>query len=255
MIWVSSTKARRPARTNSPIRVNNGPWGEALTDELIPWLERHYRMDGRASRPFPHRPFSSGGWATLWLQTRYPAIFGGTWSTSPDPSDFHDFTGVDLYAPDANAYRRADGTPTRWSAITAARSPRSSNSRSWRRVLGAYGGQFASFDWVFSPKGPDGRPLQMFDRATGAVNPAIVRLLARPLRHRLSAGARLAAAEARSRRQDPHHRRHRRHLLSRRRRPPASGGARPARRPVELHLHPRPHPFRPVPAGRRHDAA
>ena len=31
----------------------------------------------------------------------------------------------------------------------------------------------ASFDWVFSPKGPDGRPMQMFDRRTGAVDPAV----------------------------------------------------------------------------------
>jgi hypothetical protein len=38
-------------------------------------------------------------------------------------------------------------------------------------VLGDYGGQLASFEWVFSPRGPDGRPLQMFNRTTGAVDP------------------------------------------------------------------------------------
>ena len=32
-------------------------------------------------------------------------------STSPDPSDFHDFTGIDIYATNANMYRRDDGTP------------------------------------------------------------------------------------------------------------------------------------------------
>ena len=53
---------------------------------------------------------SSGGWATLQLQVNYPQVFGGTWSTSPDPSDFHDFTGPDLYAPNANLYRRPDGS-------------------------------------------------------------------------------------------------------------------------------------------------
>jgi hypothetical protein len=42
-------------------------------------------------------------------------------------------------------------------------------------VLGPYGGQLASFEWVFSPRGPDGRPLPMFDRVTGSVNPAVVR--------------------------------------------------------------------------------
>ena len=31
----------------------------------------------------------------------------------------------------------------------------------------------ASFDWVFSPKGPDGRPLKLFNRATGEQNPEV----------------------------------------------------------------------------------
>jgi DNA-binding transcriptional ArsR family regulator len=42
------------------------------------------------------------------------------------------------------------------------------------RVLGDYGGQLTSFEWVFSPRGADGRPLQMFNRETGEVDPAIV---------------------------------------------------------------------------------
>jgi hypothetical protein len=42
------------------------------------------------------------------------------------------------------------------------------------QVLGPYGGQMASFEWVFSPRGKDGRPEQMFDRATGDVDPAVV---------------------------------------------------------------------------------
>jgi hypothetical protein len=41
-------------------------------------------------------------------------------------------------------------------------------------VLGPYGGQVASFEWVFSPRGADGRPLQMFDRQTGDVHPEVV---------------------------------------------------------------------------------
>ena len=40
-------------------------------------------------------------------------------------------------------------------------------------VLGPYGGQIASFEWVFSPRGKDGRPQQMFNRVTGAVDPDV----------------------------------------------------------------------------------
>ena len=89
--------------------VNNGPWGAALTKEFIPWLESKYHMDARPSGRLLNG-HSSGGWATLQLQVNYPQVFGGTWSTSPDPSDFHNFTGPGLYAPHANLYHKADGT-------------------------------------------------------------------------------------------------------------------------------------------------
>jgi hypothetical protein len=38
------------------------------------------------------------------------------------------------------------------------------------RVMGDYGGQMASFEYVFSPRGEDGRPMQLFDRDTGDIN-------------------------------------------------------------------------------------
>jgi S-formylglutathione hydrolase FrmB len=173
MIWVFVDQSG-PTGTNEFVdSVNNGPWGRALTEELIPSLEQRYRMDGKASGRFLNG-HSSGGWATLWLQTHYPKVFGGTWSTSPDPSDFHDFTGVDLYAAQANMYHRADG-----SAVPLIRDKGKviasiETFARLERVIGPYGGQFASFEWVFSPRGADGRPEPMFDRDTGNVDPAVV---------------------------------------------------------------------------------
>jgi S-formylglutathione hydrolase FrmB len=172
MIWVVLDESSPTGTHEFADSVNNGPWGEALTTELIPWLETRYRMDARASGRFLNG-HSSGGWATLWLQTRYPKVFGGTWSTSPDPSDFHDFTGIDIYAPRANAYVDAAGE-----AIPLVRDQgrELASVRDFARleaVLGPYGGQFASFDWVFSPKGADGRPQPLFDRTTGAIDPAV----------------------------------------------------------------------------------
>ena len=38
------------------------------------------------------------------------------------------------------------------------------------RVLGNYGGQMASFDAVFSPRGADGQPMPLFDRDTGRID-------------------------------------------------------------------------------------
>ena len=172
MIWVLLDESSPTGTHEFADSVNNGPWGEALTTELIPDLERRWRMDGRPSGRFLNG-HSSGGWATLWLQTRYPKIFGGTWSTSPDPSDFHDFTGVDIYAPGANVYRRPDGSlyplvRDHGQVVAVMR-----DFTQLEAVLGDYGGQEASFDWVFSPRGQDGRPEPMFDRVTGEVNPEV----------------------------------------------------------------------------------
>ncbi len=173
MIWVMLDESLPTGTHEFADSVNNGPWGEALTKEFIPYLEAKYRMDGRASGRFL-QGHSSGGWATLQLQVNYPQIFGGTWSTSPDPSDFHDFTGPDLYAPHANVYHRPDGTLYPLMRDHAKVIATFEEFGKMEPVLGEYGGQLASFDWVFSPRGADGRPLQMFNRETGDVNPAVV---------------------------------------------------------------------------------
>jgi Putative esterase len=172
MIWVVLDESSPTGTHEFADSVNNGPWGQALTTELIPALEGKYRMDARSSGRFL-TGHSSGGWATLWLQTRYPKVFGGTWSTSPDPSDFHDFTGVDLYAPHANVYHRADGTPYPLVRAKGKVIATFEDFARMERVLGPYGGQMASFEWVFSPRGADGRPVPMFDRDTGDVDPAV----------------------------------------------------------------------------------
>lgn len=173
MIWVLLDESSPRGTHEFADSVNNGPWGTALTTEAIPALERQYRMDARTRGRFLNG-HSSGGWATLWLQVTYPKIFGGTWSTSPDPSDFHDFTGVNLYAPHANVYTQSDGAPyplvrDKGKVLATFR-----DLTQLEDVIAPYGGQISSFDWVFSPRGPGGRPERMFNHATGAVNPEVV---------------------------------------------------------------------------------
>ena len=173
MIWVMLDESLPEGTHEFADSVNNGPWGAALTAEFIPMLESKYRMDARPQGRLLNG-HSSGGWATLQLQVNYPQIFGGTWSTSPDPSDFHDFTGVDLYAPNANMYRHADGTAV---PIMRAKGKVVATMQQFAQledVIGPYGGQLSSFDWVFSPKSDSGAPEPMFDRKTGAVHPEIV---------------------------------------------------------------------------------
>jgi S-formylglutathione hydrolase FrmB len=172
MIWVLLDESSPTGTHEFADSVNNGPWGEALTTELIPQIEADYRMDARTSGRFL-QGHSSGGWATLWLQTHYPKIFGGTWSTSPDPSDFHFFSTIDLYAKNANFYRDSNGAATPILRDHGQARATMQQLAGLESVLGDYGGQLGSFEWVFSPRGPDGRPQHLFNRDTGAIDPGV----------------------------------------------------------------------------------
>ena len=149
--------------------VNNGPWGRALVEEFIPYLERRYRMVANVDARFA-TGHSSGGWSSLWLQISHPETFGGTWSTSPDPVDFRSFTGVD-----ATPGSKDNAFPHNLIRMHGKNVSTFEQFAKQEVVLGEYGGQLASFEWVFSPKGEDGRPLQMFDRQTGELNQPVLR--------------------------------------------------------------------------------
>lgn len=150
--------------------VNNGPWGTALVKDFIPYLEKQFRMDATPSGRFL-TGHSSGGWSTLWVMITHPDFFGGTWSTSPDPVDFRSFTGPDLTKyPPQNAYYGDDQKDYNLVRFGGKELMSVRQYAQQERVLGYYGGQFASFDAVFSPKGNDGQPMQIFDRETGRID-------------------------------------------------------------------------------------
>ncbi len=152
---------------------NNGPCGRALVEELIPHIEKTFRGLGTPEGRFV-TGHSSGGWSSMWLQVTYPDFFGGVWSTAPDPVDFRDFQQIDLTKPNANMFTDAEGKPRPLA--------RSGNKPTifykpfsdMEEVMG-HGGQLGSFEAVFSPRGPDGRPMRLWDRRTGAVDPAVAR--------------------------------------------------------------------------------
>lgn len=149
---------------------NNGPRGRALVEEFIPYLEKTFPMiaDPRARLLNGH---SSGGWSSLWLQVAYPETFGGTWSTSPDPVDFRDFQRINIYREGENAYRDPQGE-RRPLARMGTRPVLFYDQFSKMEAVMGPGGQLGSFEAVFSPKGEDGRPRKLWDRQTGAIDPA-----------------------------------------------------------------------------------
>jgi len=146
----------------------NGPWGQAFTSEMIPALEAKFHGSGTVEHRYVSG-ISSGGWSSLWLQVTYPETFSGVWSHCPDPVDFHDFQRIDLNAPGVSMYvdpsgerrplARQGGQVKLWYKDFIAQ----------ESVMGP-GGQIGSFEAVFSPRGADGRPVELFDRKTGLVN-------------------------------------------------------------------------------------
>lgn len=148
---------------------NNGPVGTALIEEFIPYLEQRFRAIGQPTARFV-TGHSSGGWSSLWLQITYPDVFGGVWSTAPDPVDFRDFQRINLYAPGANMFVDEQGQP-RPIARVGDRPVLFYRSFSDMEVVLGRGGQLASFEAVFSPRLPSGQPRPLWDRRTGAVDP------------------------------------------------------------------------------------
>ena len=81
---------------------NNGPYGNALTKELIPYVEKRFHCVGE---PYARvlDGHSTGAWVALAVQVFYPDFFNGSWSHAPDPVDFKAYELINIYE-DANAY-------------------------------------------------------------------------------------------------------------------------------------------------------
>jgi S-formylglutathione hydrolase FrmB len=145
----------------------NGPVGKALTEELIPAIEKKYRGVGTAAGRFV-MGHSSGGWSSLWLQVTYPDFFGGCWSTAPDPVDFRDFQIIDLYR-DENMFTDSKGKPRPIARAGNKTLLWYKGFSDMEEVMG-HGGQLASFEACFSEKDTDGKPKRLWDRKTGKID-------------------------------------------------------------------------------------
>jgi hypothetical protein len=165
-----------PYQVNS---ANNGPYGDALTQEVIPYIEKTYRCLGTPRSRFATGA-STGGWVSFALQVFYPDSFNGCWSQCPDSVTFERYELIDVYQ-DANAYvnrfgfdrpgtRTIDGD-----VVSTVR-----HECQLERVLGRggrweLGGRdWASWNAVYGPRGKDGRPVPLWDGKTGAIDKSVL---------------------------------------------------------------------------------
>ncbi len=164
---------------------NNGPYGDALLHELIPYLESHFRM---IAEPYARvlTGGSTGGWESLALQVHHPDFFGGTWTLYPDPVDFRHYGLVDAYA-DSNAFIVGDPGSQPFSPVSEWFHPERYVMRGndgqplltmrqmsrLESVLGSHGRsgeQLEAWEAVYGPVGEDGYPVPLWDKATGRID-------------------------------------------------------------------------------------
>jgi len=154
---------------------NLGPYGDAITRELIPYIEREFRGIGAGWARFLYGG-STGGWEALAAQVFYPDEYNGCFAACPDPIDFRAYGLVDVYQ-DENAYwvegpfgrierpahrdhlGRVSGTVRTYNHVELALGTR-----------GRSGEQYDVWQAVFSPVGPDGYPAPIWDKLTGRID-------------------------------------------------------------------------------------
>ena len=216
---------------------NLGPYGDAITHELIPYLEKKYRALGGGWARFVYGG-STGGWESLAAQILYPDEYNGCWAACPDPIDFHAYMTVNIYD-QPNAYFWSSpwtkiATPAHRDYLGHLQATIEQQSR-FELVVGERtrsGGQLDIWEAVYSPVGPDGYPMRIWDRRTGVIDKSVAAFwkenydLVDILKRNWSKGLGQKLVG-----KDPHLRGRSRQLLPQQRRVPG-GGFSPDGRPV-----------------------
>ncbi len=157
---------------------NLGPYGDAITYELIPFIEKKFRGIGEGWARFLYGG-STGGWEALGAQVFYPDEYNGCFAACPDSIDFRSFFIVNIYEHE-NAYY----VDSKWK-----RTPRpgtrnylgeinftTEEGNHLELVLGTKsrsGGQWDIYNAVYSPAGEDGYPKPIWDRMTGKIDRSV----------------------------------------------------------------------------------
>jgi hypothetical protein len=155
--------------------VNNGPYGDAIMQELIPEVEKRFRV---IREPYARilSGGSTGGWEAAALQIFHPDFFGGAWSYCPDSVTFMDVEGVNIYEDDNAFYKVYDWrkVPTANSRMVNGQLVMTSQQRNYFELAngtrGRSGEQIDIWSAVFGPLGKDGYFEPLFDKRTGVIN-------------------------------------------------------------------------------------
>lgn len=157
---------------------NLGPYGDAITYELIPYIEQKFRGIGEGWARFTYGG-STGGWEALAVQVKYPTEYNGCYAACPDPVDFRAFCSVNIYE-NKNAYFLE--SPFKQTLRPGHRNYLGHVSTTVKDMnlrelaLGDHsrsGQQWDIWEAVYSPIGKNGYPEPIWDKLTGDINPNV----------------------------------------------------------------------------------
>jgi len=154
---------------------NLGPYGDAITRELMPEIEKRFRAIGEPWARITDGG-STGGWISLAHQFFYPDLYGGVWSYCPDSVTFTDVEGINAYKDHNAFYRTID-----WRTVPIINTREvnghvrlTSEQRNHMELVngtkGRSGEQLDIWSAVFGPLGKDGYFEPLFDKRTGVIN-------------------------------------------------------------------------------------
>ena len=154
---------------------NLGPYGDAITYELIPYIEKKFRGIGEGWARFLYGG-STGGWEALAVQVFYPEEYNGCYAACPDPIDFRAYTVVNLYE-EKNAYytegkfKKTLRPGQRNYLGHISTTLRSTNYRELAIGTNSRSGdQWDIWEAVYSPVGENGYPKRIWDKKTGVID-------------------------------------------------------------------------------------
>jgi hypothetical protein len=158
---------------------NNGPYGDAITYDLIPQIEKQFRGIGQGWARVTTGG-STGGWEAFGVQAMYPDEYNGAWALCPDPVDFRSYRSVNIYD-EHNAYYYEDN-PWKRTPKPGYRDYRDHLFSTFEDrnlvelVLGTHGrsgGQHDAWASVFGPVDDDGYYKPLYDKASGAIDSSV----------------------------------------------------------------------------------
>jgi hypothetical protein len=159
---------------------NLGPYGDAITYELIPYIEEKFRGIGKGWSRFLYGG-STGGWEALGVQVFYPDEYNGCFAACPDPIDFRAYTVVNIYK-NKNAYYLESPwkkTPRPGMRDYLGHISCTLEEMNHRElVLGTNsrsGQQWDIWQAVYSPVGEDGYPKPIWDKMSGDIDPEVAK--------------------------------------------------------------------------------